>query len=91
MSLSKLLRDELLKNTRKPTEELDVSGGYNGEAASSKNGKMHHLFSSQEHADPSMILHALEAKAKGYDRIIISSSDTDVLLLLIIFQPLMSK
>ena len=46
--LSKLLRDELLKDKRKPTEELVVSGGYNGEAATSMNGKMHHLFSSQE-------------------------------------------
>ena len=88
VSLSKLLRDELLKDTRKPTEELIVSDRYNGEAASSMNGKMHHLFSFQEEADSRMILHALEAKAKGYDRIIISSSDTDVLLLLIAFHKL---
>ena len=91
VSLSKLLRDELLKDTRKTTEGLVVSGGYNGEAASSMNGKMHHLFSSQEEVDSRMILHALEAKAKGYDQTIISSSDTDVLLLLIAFQPSMSK
>ena len=91
VSLSKFLKNELLKLAHNGTEELVVSGGHNGEAVSSKDGKMPHLCSLQEEADSRMILHALEATVKGYDRIIINSSDTDVLLLLIVFHPLMSK
>lgn len=87
VALTKLLKDELLAYQHEATQELVVSGGNNGMAASSTGRNMEHLCSSQEEADTRMILHALEAKARGYERIIITSSDTDVLLLLMAFQP----
>jgi len=37
-----------------------------------------------------MVLHACEAKAKGYKRTVVISSDTDVLVLLIAFYPQLS-
>ena len=48
------------------------------------------LSSIQEEADTRMVLHACEAKAKGYKRTVVISSNTDVLVLLIAFYPQLS-
>ena len=90
VALTKFLKEELLQRAPEGNKELNVSGGNNGMAASSTQRNMDHLCSSQEEADTRMVLHAFDAKSRGYERVIITSSDTDVFLLLTAFYPQMS-
>ena len=71
--------------------ELVVSGCNDGTAVSSAGRNVEHINSLQEEADAQMALHASEAKSRGYERIIVKISDTDVLLLLIAFYHRISK
>ena len=49
-----------------------------------------HLRAAHEEADTCILLHAVDAKIKGYEKLIIQCRDTDVLLLLLVFAPLLS-
>ena len=89
-TLVKFLKNELLPHAQAGKKELVVSGRNEGSAASSTSRNMDHLSSIQEEADTRMVLHACEAKAKGYKRTVVISSDTDVLVLLIAFYPQLS-
>jgi len=89
-TLVKFLKNELLPHAQAGKKELVVSGRNEGSAASSTSRNMDHLSSIQEEADTRMVLHACEAKAKGYKSTVVISSDTDVLVLLIAFYPQLS-
>ena len=49
-----------------------------------------HLRAAHEEADTRILLHAVDATTKGYERLIIQCRDTDVLLLLLVFAHLLS-
>jgi len=89
-ALVKFLKNELLQHAQAGKKELVVSEGNDRSAASSTSRNMDHLSSIQEEADTRMVLHACEAKAKGYKRTVVISSNTDVLVLLIAFYPQLS-
>ena len=59
-----------------------TGGCKNPELAISNQGDVSHLNSSHEEADSRLTLHVADAHAKGYERIIVVSRDTDVLALL---------
>ena len=90
-SLAVFLKNELLYKAPVGDRELVVSGCNDGTAASSAGRNVVHIYSSQEEADAQIVLHASEVKSRGYERIIVKSSDTDVLLLLIAFYPRLSN
>ena len=67
--------------------ELITGGGFDDKTAveSSRGSDMHMLQSCQEEADTHIILHAKAAHREGYERLIISCRDSDVLVLFIYF------
>ena len=72
--------------------ELIVSGGRtNTEDVVSSRREVPELHSSQEEADTKMLLHARHACEEGYERIIIESRDTDVLILSMYHRPMLSE
>ncbi|KAG0713082.1 hypothetical protein GWK47_016995 [Chionoecetes opilio] len=68
----------------RPTCELITAGGFEEvtKVASSHGSDVEQLQSSHEEADTRIILHAKAAYMDGYERIIVSCRDTDVLVLL---------
>ncbi len=87
--LVQFLSQELMNDISKvpPGCELVVAGGFqDGEGVSSSSGRcVEHLQSSQEEADTRLVLHAAEAAQTGYQRTVICSKDTDVLVILLHF------
>ena len=64
--------------------EFVVAGGTtNEDVFTSHNRSVEHLVSNHEEADTRIILHARDASSLGYKRIVVRSSDTDVLVLLL--------
>ena len=87
INLVKFLTKELLRQCGHLTDdqELVIAGGCETPdlVVSSVTGILHHLCSTHEEADTRIVLHANDAVSKGYERLIVYSRDTDVLLLLI--------
>jgi hypothetical protein len=90
-SLTKFLKTELLRQAPQGDIELIVSGGCDGTASSSTGRDLDHLCSTQEEADTRMVLHICDAKSTGYERVVVSCSDTDVLVILVAFYPQLSR
>ena len=64
--------------------ELVTSGGFKDILKSTSNRReVLQLSSNHEEADTRLILHALDAKEAGYERIVVNCRDTDVFLLLV--------
>lgn len=86
-NLIQFLSTELLQRANSlPTgSELVIAGGPQSDehAASSVQRDVCHLMSTQEEADTRLILHAYDAKQQGFEKIVIISRDTDVLVLAI--------
>ena len=58
--------------------------------ASAAGNDVSHLWAAHEEADTRILLHAVDATTKGFERLIIQYRDTDVLLLLLVFAHLLS-
>ncbi len=88
-NLIQFLTSELLQGTQSldQTHQVIVGGGSScpEDAVSSLDPleTLTHLRSSHEEADTRMVIHAVDASHQGYDRLVIQSRDTDVLVLLI--------
>lgn len=69
------------------TQELLTSGGYSVAEQVSTNTQRNvdHLRSTQEEADTRFILHGIDCKQSGFERLIVNCRDTDVLLLILHF------
>ena len=79
------------RNTH-PTRNVITAGGFEQTAvASSQESDVHLLQSSDEEADSRIILHAKVASLDGYERVIVSCRDTDVLVLLTHFAGQLSR
>ena len=64
--------------------ELVTSGGFTDIHKSTSNRReVPHLSSNHEEADTRLVLHALDARDAGYQRIVVKCRDTDVFLLLL--------
>ena len=87
--LARFLAEYLLGHGRELSNqyELVTSGGNNDstKACSTQRGDVINLFCNHEEADTHLILHAQEAVANNYNRLIVLCRDTDVLLLLMNF------
>ncbi|KAG0710562.1 hypothetical protein GWK47_022565 [Chionoecetes opilio] len=94
-NLTKFLSDQMMLEVKKnrPTYELITAGGFEEETkvASSQRSDVEQLHSSHEEADTRIILHAKAAYINGYERIIVSCKDTDVLVLLTHFAGQLSE
>ncbi|KAI5651982.1 hypothetical protein NE865_00319 [Phthorimaea operculella] len=68
-------------------QELLTSGGYLDAKEVSTNvlRNVDHLRSTQEEADTRFVLHGIDIKQSGFERLIVNSRDTDVLLLVMHF------
>ena len=88
-NLTNFLSEQMMLEAKKsrPTCELITAGGFEEgtKAAASQGSDVEQLQSSHEEADTRIILHAKAAYMDGYERIIVSCRDTDVLVLLIHF------
>lgn len=73
--------------------EVVTAGGFTNElqAESTSRRNVKNLESNHEEADTRLILHAVDAKDRGYERTIIICKDTDVLFLLVHFFDSLSK
>ena len=93
--LANFLSEDLIRRAKDMLQngELITSGGFVQEtgAASSHGTDVSPLKSTHEEADTRIILHALAACQNGYDRLIICSRDTDVLVLLVHFANQLSQ
>ena len=76
-----------------PTYELITAGGFHEETTveSSQGSDVKLLQSTQEEADTRMILHTKSACKEGYERVVVSSRDNDVLVLLTYFAGQLSQ
>ncbi len=85
VNLIHLLRDQLLlKAHNLPAHhEVVVSGGDEFHAASSTGRNVEHLNSTHEEADTKIVLHAADANAQNFHRVVVCARDTDILLLLL--------
>ena len=85
--LSCFLSNELLRLATDVDAEIVTAGGFlDKECAVSSTGRdVSLLRATHEEADTRILLHALEACLKGYERTIVLCRDTDVLVLLIHF------
>ena len=87
--LARFLTEYIMSHGREFSHqyELVTSGGYmdSTKACSTQRGEVPNLFSNHEEADTRLILHAHEAIANNFNRIVVLCRDTDVLLLLIQF------
>ena len=85
--LIKFLSKELslIANNLPTGSDLVIAGGQESDEhiVSSVGRDVRHLMSTQEEADTRLILHAYDAKHQGYEKIVICSRDTDVLVLAI--------
>lgn len=93
-NLAEFLSDELIRQAVSfGSCELITAGGFTDtDTAKSSIGRdMCKLKASHEEADTRMILHAIDAKQEGYDRLVVLCRDTDVLILLLHFVPHLSE
>lgn len=69
-----------------------ISGGFNDpeKVASAADTDVSQLQAIHEEADTRILLHAMDATAKGYQQLIIHCRDTDVLVLLLVFAQYLS-
>ena len=85
-NLTYFLSTQLMMEARKtqPAHNVITAGGFEKQTvvASSQESDVHLLQSSHEEADTRIILHAKSACRNGYERVIVSCRDTDVLVLL---------
>ncbi|KAG0711729.1 hypothetical protein GWK47_020003 [Chionoecetes opilio] len=87
-NLTKFISNQMMLEAKKsrPTCELITAGGFEEttKVASSQGSdvEQNHTKSSYEEADTRIILHAKAAYMDGYERILVSCRDTDVLVLL---------
>lgn len=84
--LAEFLSGELMShsNTLPEGSPIVVGGGLTGENNAKANTfDAEHLSVNHKEADTRMIVHAKDASARGYERLIVNCRDTDVLLLLI--------
>ncbi|KAG0730476.1 Transposon TX1 uncharacterized protein [Chionoecetes opilio] len=88
-NLTKFLSDQMMLEAKKsrPTCELITAGGFEEDTkvASSQGSDVEQLQPSHDEADTRIILHAKAAYMDGYEWIIVSCRDTDVLVLLTYF------
>ena len=86
-NLTQFLSNELERNVHRYGQEIVISGrfDYPERVASPAGINVSHLQATHEEADSRILLHAVDATAKGYQRLIIQCRDTDVLVLLIVF------
>ena len=87
--LACFLSHHLIEHGKELADKYEVvtAGGFEDGhmAKSTRKGIMLQLQSDHEEADTRIILHALDAIANGYDRVLVHCQDTDVLLLMIHF------
>ena len=85
LNLIDFLREQILVKAKAlpANYEVVVSGGERFPAVSSSARVVSHLNSSYEEADTKIVLHCADANAQSFQRVVICSRDTDVLLLLI--------
>ena len=88
-NLAQFLATQLMLKAEHLSSEYEVvvAGGcfVPQQTISSKKPNMLHIHSSQEEADTRMILHAYDAARCGFQRIVINSRDTDVIVLLMYY------
>ena len=92
--LARFLSEELQNKAKTGLcqNELIVSGGFRDCVhAESNKRNIDTLRANHEEADTRIVLHAHEAKCEGYQRVLVSSQDTDVLVLLTHFASKLSK
>ena len=63
--------------------EVIVSGCDDFPVSSSHNRMIAYLSTSHEKADTKIVMHALYAHAQGFERVVVNTRDTDILILLI--------
>lgn len=81
--LAAFLSHELMKSPIPPSCELVTGGGFHdiNQVWTSMDRDVGHLQSAAEEADTRIFLHAKDASDQGYQRLVINSRDTDVLVL----------
>ncbi|KAL2081649.1 hypothetical protein ACEWY4_023502 [Coilia grayii] len=86
-NLTQFLSNELERHVHHYGQEIVISGGFDHpeKVASAANTDVSQLQATHEEADTRILLHAVDATAKGYQRLIIQCRDTDVLVLLLVF------
>ncbi|KAM7378717.1 hypothetical protein PAMP_004321 [Pampus punctatissimus] len=79
--------EELERHVHDYDQQIVISGGFNDpeKVASAADTDVSQLQAIHEEADTRILLHAADATAKGYQRLIIHCRDTDVLVLLLVF------
>ena len=85
LNLIDFLREQILVKAKAlpANYEVVVSGGDRFPAVSSSARVVSHLNSSHEEANTKIVLHCADANAQNFQRVVVCSRDTDVLLLLI--------
>lgn len=86
--LARFLKEQLSESSTKLPEgyELVVAyGSDEGNVCTNTQRDVSHLESTQEEADTRLLLHAADVQESGFHRTVISSPDTDVLVLLVHF------
>ena len=92
-NLTQFLSTELENHVQHYEDQVVISGGFEDpEKVTSTAGiDVSHLQATHEEADTRILLHAADATAKGYERLIIQCRDTDVLVLLLVFANQLSQ
>ena len=86
-NLTQFLSNELERNVHQYGQEIVISGGFDDpeKVASPAGYVFPHFQTTHEEADSRILLHAVDATGKTYQRLIIQCRDTDVLVLLLPF------
>ena len=85
-NLTQFISIELERHVIQYGLEIVISGGFDDaeKVATAAGIDVSHLRAAHEEADTCILLHAVDAKIQGYERLIIQCRDTDVLLLLLV-------